>query len=87
MAEGDITRGGFPEILGSLLDRGVQVVLEYGDRDYIGNCKCSLTLFVRFSFDFLNRDRWRDGKSCHKLHTFFWLCGSWLCKYQYKCYI
>jgi carboxypeptidase D len=42
MAEGDITRGGFLETLGNLLDRGVQVVLEYGDRDYIGNCKYPL---------------------------------------------
>jgi hypothetical protein len=39
MAEGDITRGGFIDMLGNLLDRGVQVVLMYGDRDYIGNCK------------------------------------------------
>jgi hypothetical protein len=37
MAEGDITRGGFLEILGDLLDHGVQVALMYGDRDYIGN--------------------------------------------------
>ncbi|TVY38347.1 Carboxypeptidase S1-like protein [Lachnellula subtilissima] len=37
MAEGDITRGGFLEMLGNLLDQGVQVALIYGDRDYIGN--------------------------------------------------
>jgi len=39
MAEGDITRGGFLDMLGNLLDREVQVVLMYGDRDYIGNCE------------------------------------------------
>lgn len=39
MGTGDIARGGFLEDLGDLLDRGVQVVLMYGDRDYIGNCK------------------------------------------------
>ncbi|TVY94449.1 Carboxypeptidase S1-like protein A [Lachnellula willkommii] len=37
MAEGDITRGGFLDMLGNLLDRGIQVALMYGDRDYIGN--------------------------------------------------
>lgn len=39
MATGDIVRGGFLETLGSLLDRGVQVTLMYGDRDYICNCE------------------------------------------------
>jgi hypothetical protein len=39
MASGDIVRGGFLETLGSLLDRGVQITLMYGDRDYICNCK------------------------------------------------
>ena len=38
MATGDITRSGFVEDLGHLLECGVQVVLMYGDRDYIGNC-------------------------------------------------
>ncbi|KUJ23315.1 alpha/beta-hydrolase [Mollisia scopiformis] len=37
MASGDIVRGRFPETLGDLLDRGVQVTLMYGDRDYICN--------------------------------------------------
>ncbi|KAH8684614.1 Alpha/Beta hydrolase protein [Tricladium varicosporioides] len=37
MATGDIVRGGFLETLGSLVDRGIQVVLFYGDRDYVGN--------------------------------------------------
>ncbi|KAF8864587.1 hypothetical protein BDZ45DRAFT_684976 [Acephala macrosclerotiorum] len=37
MATGDIVRGGFLETLGSLLDRGVQVTLVYGDRDYVCN--------------------------------------------------
>lgn len=46
MAEGDISRGGFLDILGNLLDRGVQVVLANGDRDYVGNCKCSYLIFV-----------------------------------------
>jgi hypothetical protein len=84
MAEGDIVRGGFLEILGNLLDRGVQVVLEYGDRDYIGNCTSSPILLLDLTSNFLNRDRWRSGKSRNKLHTFFWLCDSWICKHQYK---
>jgi carboxypeptidase D len=37
MATGDIVRGGFLESLGKLLDRGVQVTMIYGDRDYICN--------------------------------------------------
>ncbi|KAE9380409.1 putative carboxypeptidase S1 [Stipitochalara longipes BDJ] len=37
MSTGDIVRGGFLESLGKLLDRGVQVTMMYGDRDYICN--------------------------------------------------
>jgi Serine carboxypeptidase len=37
MATGDIARGGFLEALGKLLDRGVQVTMMYGDRDYTCN--------------------------------------------------
>ncbi len=37
MSTGDIVRGGFLESLGKLLDRGAQVALMYGDRDYICN--------------------------------------------------
>jgi carboxypeptidase C (cathepsin A) len=37
MATGDIVRGGFLEPLGKLLDRGVQIAMMYGDRDYLCN--------------------------------------------------
>jgi carboxypeptidase C (cathepsin A) len=37
MITSDIVRGGLVESLGKLLDRGVQVTMMYGDRDYICN--------------------------------------------------
>lgn len=37
MGKGDISRGGFLEALGNLLDRGVQVVLMYETGNYVGN--------------------------------------------------
>ena len=47
MGTGDIVRGGFLEALGDLLDRGVQVVMMYRDRGYIGNCTNSLAALRR----------------------------------------
>ena len=38
---GDNIKGDQVRVLGDLLDRGVQVVLVYGDRDYACNCKSS----------------------------------------------
>ncbi|KAF4629190.1 hypothetical protein G7Y89_g8959 [Cudoniella acicularis] len=56
MVEGDIIRGGFLEILSSLLDCGVQAAFMYGDRDNIGNWmsgeKSSLAINLAISAGF-----------------------------------
>lgn len=36
----DALMGGHLEDMGYLLDRGINVGLAYGDRDYSNNCRC-----------------------------------------------
>lgn len=89
MAEGDIARGGFLDMLANLLDRGKQVVLIYGDRDYIGNCEQAFrgSGAVCLGIDFMNRDRRRKRKSCNQLDIIFRLYSSWVRKHQHQCNI